>query len=112
MVATPATAGIDLFWARLNPYQITLIGERATVKLLLRNSFERPARFQVRLQVPDGLSASPPQHIQLQADEQTQLSFELTSTPDDRRRVLLAYIDVDGQPQGPVAEALITQERE
>ena len=109
----PAEPGVDLFWARLVPYQIqTRAGEDVEVVLELRNSFERPATFRVHLQGPDGIEITPKsREAQLAPAEKTALSWTLLAgelPADSRRHLLCAHIDVDGRPLGPVAEALVS----
>ena len=115
-VAAPAELGVDLFWARLLPYQIRLVPEgSATVELELRNSFERDATFVARLQSPASLSMTPAsQEVSLAAGEPATLRFEIASgdvAPEPHRRHLLfAHVAVDGVARGPVIEALVTVE--
>ena len=109
----PAEPGVDLFWARLVPYQIqTRAGEDIEVVLELRNSFERPASFRGHLQGPDGIGITPKsREAQLAPGEKTDLSWTLLAgelPADSRRHLLCAHIDVDRRPLCPVAEALVS----
>ena len=110
----PAELGIDLFWARLLPYQSQLTPgktERFTVEL--RNSFEVDALFDARITSSLPIRVEPDSAtLRLAPGERSQVTFlvgvpEHAPTSPRRRHLLTAEIDVNGKPHGPVAEALV-----
>ncbi len=112
LVADPADQHIDLFWVRMLPYVSQVkAGQNAHYKLLLRNNLERQATFEARLLAPSGWTAAGEfSSLKLEAGARGQLSLEATA-PDDAdgtRRLITAELCIDGNSQGPVAEALIT----
>jgi glyoxylase-like metal-dependent hydrolase (beta-lactamase superfamily II) len=112
LVGDPADHFIDLFWARLLPYQATVTpGQPITYRLLLRNNLERPVTYAARLHPPSGWKVeSQPREVRLGPGEKGELAVQATapSAPDTVRRLMTAEIFLDGQSQGPVSEALVT----
>ena len=107
----PVDVGVDLWWARLVPYLRTVQpGETCTYRLLLRNNAERPIRLEARLLCPDGWQTTDAfQPLDLEAGARGELTLTATAPPHpDTRRILTAEILINGQPQGPIPEALIT----
>ncbi len=107
----PVDVGVDLWWARLVPYLRTVQpGETCTYRLLLRNNAERPVQLQARLLCPDGWQTTDTfQALDLEAGARGELTLTATAPPHpDTRRILTAEILIDGQPQGPIPEALVT----
>lgn len=121
VLPAPALAGVDLFWARLLPYRLRLpsdprsSGESADVELALRNPVEREATFRVRLTSAAPLDLPEAQEVTLTAEGSTTLIFRVGAgavPAGPTRHLLCAQIDIDGQPRGPVIEALVTIEEE
>ena len=112
IVADPADHYIDLFWARLRPYLATVaIGETIEYTLMLRNNLERSATYAARLlALPGWATRSDLVTLELDAGERGELTLSITAPthPVDGRTLLTAEILIDGQSQGPVAEALIS----
>lgn len=112
LVGEPADQGIDLFWARLLPY-VAVVRPRQTVeyRLLLRNNLERPVTYSARLLAPVGWDTSPEFHpLKLEAGGHGELRLKAQAprVADPARRLMTAEIQVDGQSQGPISEALVT----
>jgi len=112
LVDEPADQYIDLFWARLLPYLTTAqAGQRVEYRLLLRNNLERPATFAARLVPPRGWE-SPTEFVALTlqpgARGEVALWAQAPAVADPVRRLVTAEIQIDGQAQGPVSEALVT----
>lgn len=112
LVDEPADQYIDLFWARLLPYLTTAqAGQRVAYRLLLRNNLERPATFAARLVPPRGWE-SPAEFVALTlqpgARGEVALWAQAPAVADPVRRLVTAEIQIDGQAQGPVSEALVT----
>jgi hypothetical protein len=112
LVAEPADHYIDLFWARLLPYvSVVRPGEAVEYRLLLRNNLGRPATYAARLLPPPGWKASPEfRALKLEAGAAGEMSLraQAPAREDNVRRLLTAEIQIDGQTQGPVSEALVT----
>jgi glyoxylase-like metal-dependent hydrolase (beta-lactamase superfamily II) len=112
IVGEPADHYIDLFWGRLLPY-VSKVKPAQTIdyKLLLRNNMDRQAKFEARLLAGDGWQAS---SEYVRADLAPGERIELTlpaiapNVGDGIRRLLTAEIRIDGETQGPIAEALAT----
>ena len=111
LVGEPADHYIDLFWARLLPYQsVVEPAEELQYRLLIRNNFGRPVRYDARLLAPPGWSASPEfSSLTLAAESRGEIELRAAapSAADDVRRLMTAEIRIDGESQGPVAEALV-----
>ncbi len=111
LVAEPADHYVDLFWARLLPYLATVEpGGPVAYRLLLRNNLERDATYTAALDPPPGWSAGAAASVRLRAGERGEVALQATAPADGDgiRRLVTARIDVDGQPHGAVAEALVT----
>ena len=127
LLPEPADLGIDVFWARLVPYQLALEpGTRRTLTLQVRNSFGEKATFAARLAAPAEARVSlsgEPAALSLEPGERGILTFDVIAGPtgpadprtadprpaDPRRRYLLtADLTVNGRCHGPVAESLVT----
>ena len=111
LVGEPADHYIDLFWARLLPYQTVVEpGEALEYRLLIRNNFGRTVRYDARLLPPPGWSA-PPEFSTFTLEAESRGEIELRAVAptavDDVRRLMTAEIRIDGESQGPVAEALV-----
>jgi glyoxylase-like metal-dependent hydrolase (beta-lactamase superfamily II) len=115
LVSEPADHYIDLFWSRLLPYMaIVKPGGELGYRLLLRNNFERPVTYEVRLHTPAGWATSTEfQSLKLDAGSrgEMQLVAVAPKTGDNIRRLVTAEIKVDGESQGPISEALVTVQR-
>jgi glyoxylase-like metal-dependent hydrolase (beta-lactamase superfamily II) len=111
LVAEPADHYVDLFWARLLPYLATVKpGQTVEYRLMLRNNLERDATYTAELDPPPGWSAGAAASVRLRAGERGEVTLEATAPAagDGIRRLVTAQIAVDGQPQGAIAEALVT----
>lgn len=117
LLPEPADLGIDLFWARLLPYQRKISpGENCRYTLELRNSFGVDATFRAQLSSGSlALHITPEvQEVRLASAARGRLAFEVTVPSSGiqadplRRHLLMANIAVDGKPQGPVTECLVT----
>ena len=111
LVAEPADHYVDLFWARLLPYLATAKpGRTVEYRLMLRNNLERDATYTAELDPPPGWSAGAAASVRLRAGERGEVTLHATAPAagDGIRRLVTAQIAVDGQPQGAIAEALVT----
>ena len=111
LVAEPADHYVDLFWARLLPYLASVEPSGAVAyRLLLRNNLERDAIYSAELDPPPGWSVGAAASVRLGAGERGEVTLEATAPAagDGIRRLVTAQIAVDGQPQGAIAEALVT----
>ena len=111
LVATPADHYIDLFWARLRPYLASVVpGGRVDYRLMLRNNWPRPVTFTAQLEPPPGWHAGGPGCLQLAAGERGELPLQATAPQqaDGSRRLLTVQLAADGEPLGPIAEALVS----
>ena len=111
LVAEPADHYVDLFWARLLPYLATVEpGGSVDYRLMLRNNLERDATYTAELDPPPGWSAGAAASVRLRAGERGEVALQATAPAagDGIRRLVTAQIAVDGQPQGAIAEALVT----
>jgi glyoxylase-like metal-dependent hydrolase (beta-lactamase superfamily II) len=112
LVGEPADHFIDLFWARLLPY-VTVVRPQQEVeyRLLLRNNLERPVEYAPRLLPPAGWQTSGefvPLHLEPGARGEVRLKAQAPRIADGIRRLVTAEIQIDGENQGPVSEALVT----
>jgi glyoxylase-like metal-dependent hydrolase (beta-lactamase superfamily II) len=112
LVGEPADHFIDLFWARLLPYlAVVRPGQELAYRLLVRNNFERPVRYEARLLSPPGWETSGEfVALQLDAGSRGEIALRAVAPPaaDGVRRLMTAEIVIDGRTQGPVSEALVT----
>ena len=114
LVPEPTDMGVDLFWSRLLPYQATARpGEPIAYTLELRNAHDVEVRFEASLSSTLALEVQPSSVERvLPPGEGTVVDFQVTVTDEtaaqERRHLLTADIAIDGQPQGPVTEALLT----
>jgi glyoxylase-like metal-dependent hydrolase (beta-lactamase superfamily II) len=108
LVPEPEAQAVDLFWARLLPYQIHAApGDTVDYTLLLRNNFDRAVTYEARPLGPGGVPIGDVNEIDLAAGERGELSLPAT-VPDGTGRVLTtAEVTIDGDSQGPVVEAVI-----
>lgn len=114
LLPEPADLGIDLFWARLVPYQLRLEpGKSADLNLELRNPFDAGATFGASLRCAVPILAEPQlQELKLKSAEKGAIRFRVT-IPNDapshpyRRHLLTALLTVNGKEHGPIAEALL-----
>ena len=115
LVGEPADHYIDLFWARLLPYlSVVEPAEEVDYRLLVRNNFGRRVRYDARLVAPPGWSVSSQfSSVTLEAESRGELELRAVapSGVDALRRLMTAEIRIDGEPQGPVAEALVRVNR-
>jgi len=115
LVAEPADHHIDLFWVRMLPYLATVSpGESAEFTLLLRNNLEKKATYSARLLAPPGWgTSSEHESLSLEANQRGEivLTARAPDLGDEIRRLMTAEILIDGQSQGPIAEALVTVKR-
>ena len=115
LLPEPADMGIDLFWARLLPYQQWIPrGGSCRYELELRNSFEAEAEFVAALEGNGLPIRTQPQSrsLSLAPGERGRVSFDVTVPSEapshpHRRYLLTAALAVNGRPRGPVAEALV-----
>ncbi|MER8766754.1 MBL fold metallo-hydrolase [Mesorhizobium sp. M0968] len=112
VVSEPANHFIDLFWVRMLPYvSETSTGSEVTYTVRIRNNLNRSAVYEARLLPAFCWRPKPEvQSITLAPGQQGEIYLRATapSSADPARRVLLAEIFVDGVPQGPICEALVT----
>jgi len=112
LVDEPVDHYVDLFWARLLPYVSQVEpGQRVEYRLLLRNNLEHPATYAARLIAPHGWNVAPElRSLSLEAGANGELALTATAPPtaDEVRRLVTAEIQIDGQSQGPISEALVT----
>lgn len=112
LVGEPADHFIDLFWARLLPYvAVAAPGQPLEYRLLLRNNLERPVTYAARLLPPPAWkSSSEFRSLTLAAGARGELILNAVAPPiaDNVRRLMTAEIEIDGQSQGPICEALVT----
>jgi hypothetical protein len=109
LVPDPAEQGVDLFWARLLPYQAAATpGERVEYTLSLRNNFDGDREFRARLTVPGGDTVDGGA-VTLAPDERGSVEVSLV-VPESAggRELVTAEVLVDGDSHGPVAEALVS----
>jgi len=113
VTAGPAEQGVDLFWARLVPYQTSVApGERIEYTLLVRNNLGREATYVATLLAPDGRTPVDNAELVLPADERGEMDLAV-ELPDDAgpgREVLTAELSIDGESRGPVVEAIVRVE--
>ena len=114
LLPEPADLGIDLFWARLVPYQVEIkLGQAARFTLELRNSFGVEALFEASLASNLPMSIAPDKAgLKLAPGAKGRLDFDVTLPRDapchpHRRHLLTAAVSVNGKPHGPIAEALV-----
>jgi glyoxylase-like metal-dependent hydrolase (beta-lactamase superfamily II) len=112
LVGEPADHYIDLFWARMLPYVSRVAPkQRVEFRLLLRNNLQRPATYAARLLAPAGWEASAEfRSLKLAAGARGEMVLPASApaAADGRRRLMTAEIQIDGETQGPVSEALVT----
>jgi len=114
LLPEPAGLGIDLFWARLVPYQLQIQpGASADLDLELRNSFATDASFAACLRCALPFAIEPERReLKLSSGQKARVHFRLTvpagAPPHPHRRYLLtALLTVNGREHGPIAEALL-----
>jgi glyoxylase-like metal-dependent hydrolase (beta-lactamase superfamily II) len=114
LLPEPTDLGIDLFWARLLPYQLELKpGASAAIDLELRNSFATDVTFDASLSCAVPLITEPEQgELRLRPGEKRTMHFRVTvpaNAPSHpyRRHLLTALVSVNGKQHGPIAEALL-----
>ncbi len=113
----PAEQYVDLFWARLVPYQsVVKPGEEQEFILLVRNNFSEAKEFKAHLLVPEGwqivkgsgrIRLSPDSSGEILMTAKAPTSF--TNKPS--RQLVTTEIYIDGVSQGPIAEALVQVKR-
>jgi glyoxylase-like metal-dependent hydrolase (beta-lactamase superfamily II) len=110
LTAAPAEQTVDLFWARLLPFQATARpGETVEYTLRLRNDFGAETDYRARLLGPDGRTPVDEAATTLAADGETDLDLALPVPADagPGREVLTVAVAVDGESRGPVTEAVL-----
>ena len=113
LVPAPADLGIDLFWARLRPYQSRLRpGGTGEFTLELRNPYDSRVTFTAQLECAEVAIETQAESITLDPGIKGILSCRLRvadDAPADTgcRRVITVLIDADAKPHGPVCEALL-----
>jgi glyoxylase-like metal-dependent hydrolase (beta-lactamase superfamily II) len=109
LAADPAGQAVDLFWARLLPYQTTAVaGETVDYTLLLRNNFDHTAAFDARLFAPDGRTPLAEGGLELDPDERGEVALSAAVDGwDAGRQVVTGEVAVDGESRGPVVEAVV-----
>ena len=111
LVDEPADRYVDLWWARLLPYDGSAApGETINYRLLLRNNLGRDAVFEARLLPPEGWQTSSEfAEIRLASEEWGELSLSAAAPREPQvRKLLTVEIRIDGETQGPATEALVT----
>ena len=115
LVPEPTDLGVDLFWARLLPYQAWLQpGKSAAYTLELRNAYEAETTFEISLGSTLPLTCEPATATATLAPEKaTELVFEVrlpagSEVPGQRRQLLTVDVRANGKPLGQVTEALLT----
>jgi glyoxylase-like metal-dependent hydrolase (beta-lactamase superfamily II) len=116
LVDEPADHFIDLFWSRLLPFVATVkVGEVMEYRLLLRNNLQRPATFAGRLLAPPGWEVSSEHwNLTLEAGRRGEIVLRAKAPreADGVRRLMTAEVQIDGDSQGPISEALVTVTRD
>ncbi len=114
LLPEPAEVGIDLFWARLLPYQATIrAGEASRFTIEFRNSFEQQATFEASLSSALPIAVQPrTRNLALAPNESGRVTFDVNVPADApthpyRRHLLTADVTVNGKPHGPICEALL-----
>ena len=114
LVPAPEDFGIDLFWARLMPYQSDIApGQTQAFTLELRNPHDETAEFEARLECALPVIVTPDVgSLKLNAGERGAIAFEVTvpsdAKPDPNRRHLVTVpISSNGKQHGPVSEAMV-----
>lgn len=110
LAAGPAEQSVDVFWARLLPFQAAARpGEEVEYTLRVRNDFGAETDYRARLLEPDGRTAADETAATLPADGETDLDLTLRVPADagPGREVVTAEVAVDGASRGPVAEAVL-----
>ena len=111
LVDEPADHYVDLWWARMLPYLHTARpGEEVEYRLLLRNSLDRPATYSARLRAPAGWQVDQgASTLELKPGGRDELRLRARA-PDapHHRRLMTAEIEIDGESQGPLTEALVS----
>lgn len=107
----PAEQYVDLFWARLLPYQSAVEpGKEQKFTLLLRNNFAERKEFKAQLLLPKGWQAihgSGEVKLSSRSCGEIMMTAKVFSNIDKTHRQLItAEIFINGISQGPVAEAL------
>ena len=107
--ADPVEQRVDLFWARLLPYQSKApVGGRVSYELRLRNNFDRTVDYEARLYAPDGRTVLAEGVCRLGSDERGSVTLPIeVGAWDIGRGVVTAEVLIDGESRGPVAEAVI-----
>ena len=103
--------GLEGFAARIEPYRSEIPGGEAfELEVWVRNPFPQPDEVHVRLAVPDGWRADPPeQRVGLAGRADGTLRFRVQPSPQPVRRARIAAdVTVGSQPFGQQAEALVT----
>ncbi len=108
----PAEQAVDLFWARLLPYQSTIKpGEKVDFVLQLRNNFPKTKKFNAKLIIPSewqttdktpGIKLDPGSKGEICLTAITPIQSEKSG-----RILITAEVFIDGISQGPIAEALV-----
>ncbi|MFC6993354.1 MBL fold metallo-hydrolase [Haladaptatus sp. GCM10025707] len=110
LVPEPEAQAVDLFWARLLPYQQAAApGDSVEYTLLVRNNFGEPTTVGARLRDADGEVLSERRSIALEPDDEGELALsgQIPDDADSGRRVLTAELFVEGESKGPVVEAIV-----
>jgi glyoxylase-like metal-dependent hydrolase (beta-lactamase superfamily II) len=114
LVPSPADFGIDLFWARLLPYQSRMTpGQSKQFTLELRNPHDSHAEFEAILECTLPLKVEPEVgKLKLNAGEQGKINFIATApagtkSDSQRRHLATVLIACNGKQHGPIAEALV-----
>jgi glyoxylase-like metal-dependent hydrolase (beta-lactamase superfamily II) len=110
LVGGPEGQYVDLFWARLLPYQAVVEpGAKLNYTLLIRNNFGSKVDYEARLLAADGKTVVGDGRISLDADERGELALtlEVAQNHELGRHLITAELLIDGQSQGPIVEALI-----
>ncbi len=114
LLPAPEELGVDLFWARLLPYQSRVgPGSEVEYTLQLRNSFDKEATFSAHLTSALPASVHPEQaQVTLAPGARGELTFrahipENAPSHSHCRHLVTAHVVVDGRSYGPITEALL-----
>lgn len=109
----PAEQSVDLFWARMLPYQSTAqVGEEKQFVLLLRNNFPEEREFKANLLLPEKWNALDGSgKIRLSPGKSGKITMSARAPAEkiktSSRQLITAEVLIDEVSQGPVAEAIV-----
>ena len=114
LVPAPANLGIDLFWARLLPYQAHIPPGRTTsFTLELRNPYNSVTEFEATFECSLPVKVKPKSgSSKLKPGERGTITYNVSipaDTPPDpnRRHLATVLVSSNGKLHGPVSEAML-----